>query len=508
MRELFLMLQRHAEGAGDRLAFDDGTTRLTYGALARRVAATSAGLQALPGAPRVVGLLGGNGVDWVVGQLAGWHAGKTMVPLPPFFRGPQLRHVLRDAGVGHLLTTAAMADTARLLGLPFTAIGTAQARFAPPSGPLGGQVIYTSGSAGQPKGVLLESGQLQWTARALARAIDATAEDSCLSLLPLPLLLETICAVVIPILVGAPVRLEPGLTAAFGEPGGGQGGGPGRASLAEAVATHRPSCLVLVPQLLAGWLAELRAGAERPPESLRVVAVGGAAVPVALAEQAWAQGVPVYEGYGLSECGSVVAFNCPGERRPGTVGRPLPGLEVDVEGGEIVVAGPPLMDRYLSGEPLQGPWRTGDVGEFDADGFLTVHGRLDNRIVLPLGRNVSPEWIEALLAADWRVAYGLVTHAGGPHLTAILVPSARGEAWFARAASAEIEALVADCCREVPAYAVPRRVAVLAAQELGRDGLVTGNGRLRRREVLQACRARFGFDRAASPDVLWQETQP
>ncbi len=493
MRELFDALHHHAAAAGGTPAFDDGTTRLAYGQLARRVAGTAEELGTIVPSPAVIGLLGGNQVDWIVGLLAAWHAGKTVVPLPPFFRVSQLRHVVQDAGISHLLTTADMTGTARLLGVPVTTIGERQASFHPPRGTDGAQIIYTSGSTGHPKGVLLGGGQLLWSAEAMARAIAARAEDAYLSVLPLALLLETICAVMVPLLVGASVRLEPRFAAGFGT-----GAVP---TIADIAAARRPSCMVLVPELLAQWVAQLSEAAARAPDSLRFVAVGGAAIPGALAQHAWEIGIPVHEGYGLSECGSVVALNRPGERRPGTVGKPLAGLDVRIEEGEIVVRGPSVMERYLHGAPARGVWRTGDAGEIDADGFLTVRGRLDNILVTPMGRNISPEWIESLLLADLRLGYCMVTQIEGPHLTAILVPKPQHQPWFERASSDEIVALVAERAREAPSYAVPRHVAVVAAGDLVRFGLLTGNGRLRRKAALEAWRAMLKPARASAATV-------
>jgi long-subunit acyl-CoA synthetase (AMP-forming) len=220
-----------------------------------------------------------------------------------------------------------------------------------------------------------------------------------------------------------------------------------------------------------------------------------------VAQRAWDLGIPVYEGYGLSECGSVVALNRPGERRPGTVGKPLPGLDVRIEDREIVVRGPSVMEGYLHGPPTQAVWRTGDVGEIDADGVLTVLGRIDNLLVTPLGRNISPEWIESLLVGDPRVAHCIVTYGDGPHLEAILVPTDQGESWFERASAAQIGALIAASCRDAPAYAIPRRYSVVRAGELASLGFLTGSGRVRRRAMLDGYAGTLSFIDTASPPI-------
>ena len=476
MRELLAALCYRAEKSGTALAFDDGLTRLDYAGLAGRVAAAAEDVRLL-NSPSAIGILGGNRVEGVIGQLAGWHAGKIVVPLPPFIPLAELRSIAADAGISHILAAPDMADAARQLGIPVTPISGRMAGWqaAEPAG--AGQIIYTSGTTDRPKGVLLGSGQLMWSGRALASAMRASENDSYLSVLPLALLLETICAIVVPILTGARVRLEAALAAGFGAVSGG--------ALATAVALWRPSCMVLVPQLLADLVRRIGEGAATASDSLRFVAVGGAPLAPALAEKARTLGIPVHEGYGLSECGSVVALSRPGERKAGTVGKPLPGLDVRILDGEIVVSGPCVMDRYVHGQPSGGAWRTGDVGEIDVDGYLTVRGRRDNVLVTPLGRNISPEWIEALLTADPRVAGAIVTHVAGPHLTALLVPSSTlGEDWFGHAGAELIAALISACCADAPSYAVPRHFGVVSGRELTAQRLLTANGRIRRREAL------------------------
>jgi long-subunit acyl-CoA synthetase (AMP-forming) len=472
MRELFQLLDYRAEVSGAKVAFDDGLASLTYGSLSRRIAGVARELRDLPSSPTVIGLLGGNRVDTVVGQLAAWHADKVAVPLPPFFSVPQLRHVVQDAGVTHVSCTPDMVARARLLGVSFAPISHRQEPFLPSSGEGAGQIIYTSGSTGRPKGVRLSARQLMWSAAALARATAADERDSYLSLLPLSILLETICAVMVPVLAGATVRIEPSFAEGFGE--------ADSCDIAALAAAHRPSCMVLVPQLLSLWVAQLSRTSARAPDSLRFVAVGGAPVPPGLAQRAWHAGIPVCEGYGLSECGSVVALNRPGARKAGTVGRPLPGIDVGVDRGEIVVRTPSLMDGYLHGDPVAGVWRTGDVGEIDADGFLAVRGRVDNLVVTSLGRNISPEWVESAIAGDSRLVQCIVVKGNGGQLRAILVPTAASKPWFECASTTQIQALIFECCRDLPAYAIPRDHFVAFADDLQRFGILTRDGRIQR----------------------------
>jgi long-subunit acyl-CoA synthetase (AMP-forming) len=479
MRQLFDSMKRHASEAGGSVAVSD-----QHGQLSRReLFATVSGLAAdLESQPRTVGIYAPNGLAWVIAQLACALAGKIVVPLPAFFSSAQLGHVVRDASVELILASGQTTALALQSGVPTHVIDIHRVGAGLPDVVDGfGQIIYTSGSTGQPKGVRHESGQIAWSAAALGSATGAAATDSYLSVLPLPLLLETICAIFIPTLLGAHVHFDTALAEQVG-----RGDATG---IAKAFEAHRPTMSVLVPQLLKHWVAELQAVSRTAPSSLRFVAVGGAPVPKQVANTAWSLGIPVHEGYGLSECCSVVAVNRPKQRRPGTVGQPLSGLSVSIDNGEIVVDGPSITDGYLGQEPVQGAWRTGDLGEIDRDGFITVQGRKDSLLVTSFGRNVSPEWIETMLLADPRIAFCTVAGHGEPHLTALLIPSPQGAPWFAKATSTDILDLVSDHCSDAPEYAVPRACVVASFQEALSNQLL-GNGRPIRKNVGKFLRAR------------------
>ena len=150
----------------------------------------------------------------------------------------------------------------------------------------------------------------------MPRRSEPPRNDLNLSVLPLALLLETITAICVPVLVGARTHFASAVAEKR------RRWPPGRS--ARRLRAARPTTAVLVPQLLSVWVAQLEAGNKRAPESLRFVAVGGARVSETLTERAWELGIPVHEGYGLTECCSVVTVNRPGRRKAGTVGEPLP----------------------------------------------------------------------------------------------------------------------------------------------------------------------------------------
>jgi long-subunit acyl-CoA synthetase (AMP-forming) len=483
MRQLFELMRRHASEAGELLAVGDRHGQLTRRELFAVVTALAVDLKDQP--HRTIGVYAPNGIGWVIAQLACALAGKIVVPLPTFFSPAQLGHVARDASVELILASQETTALAVQSGVPTRVIDVHRVGSGLPDVIDGfGQIIYTSGSTGQPKGVRHQSGQIAWSADSLASATGASATDSYLSVLPLPLLLETICAIFIPTSLGAYVHFDTGLAERTGR---------GNASgIAEAFATHRPTTSVLVPQLLKHWVAELQAADQTAPSSLRFVAAGGAPVPTQVANAAWSLGIPVYEGYGLSECCSVVTVNRPKERRPGTVGQPLNGLVVSIDDGEIVVDGPSITDGYLGQKAANRPWRTGDLGEIDRDGFITVHGRKDSLLVTSFGRNISPEWIETMLLADPRIALCTVTGHGEAHLTASLIPSPLGAAWFAKATRTDIEELLSDLCSGAPEYAVPRAYVILSFEQALNHQLLS-NGRPIRKKI-----GKFVLERAAA----------
>jgi long-subunit acyl-CoA synthetase (AMP-forming) len=473
MRNLFDTMYRHADEAGDKVAVSDGKGIIHRGELLAKVIGLAADLRPEPGP---VGILAPNGIDWVIAQLGCALAGKIAVPLPSFFSSAQLGHVVRSASVGLILTTDDTAPLTQESGVVTSLISDHAALTDRPDPVDGfGQIIYTSGSTGQPKGVRHESGQISWSAAALMGATGATAEDTYLSVLPLPLLLETICSIFIPGMLGAYVHFDTALAEQVG-----RGDAKG---ISRAFELKQPTTSVVVPQLLKQWVGELQAVGSRAPASLRFVAVGGAPVPRQVADMAWELGIPVHEGYGLSECCSVVALNRPGERRAGTVGQPLDGLKVSID-DEIVVDGPSITDGYLGQATAKRPWRTGDLGVIDQDGFLTIHGRKDSLIVTSFGRNISPEWIETMLLGDLRIAFCAVIGHGAPSLTAVIIPSRPGESWFANASYTDVMGLMSECCAEAPEYAVPQACVVASLQEATSNQLLT-NGRPARKQIEQ-----------------------
>ncbi|MEQ1801827.1 MAG: AMP-binding protein [Gammaproteobacteria bacterium] len=470
-----------AAGFEARPALRDGAHSISYGELPALVAAEGGWLVASGGCR--FALLADNGCPWVLTDLALANRALLNVPLPGYFTPGQMAHVLNDAGIDAVLTD--QASTLDALGLGFAPDGispqTGLALWRRPvpagSSPIPAATIkitYTSGSTSEPKGVCLSAGLIETVARSLATATAGLHLERHLCLLPLPTLLENVAGVYAALLSGATCEIP-----SLAETGMSYGSlHPGR--LTSAIAERRPASLILVPELLRalvnatvmGWI---------PPASLRFIAVGGALVSPELLAQAARLGLPVFEGYGLSECGSVVCLNTPGDNRPGTVGRPLPHLQVRIDDhGQIIVRHAAMLG-YL-GEPdsaCGNEIATGDLGSIDADGFVHVQGRLKNLLITSLGRNIAPEWVERELQQEPEIASAIVVGEARPYLAAIISPTAAGST------PARIDAAVARANRRLPDYAQVRSWAFPTEAFTFANGSLTANGRLRRARILE-----------------------
>ncbi|MDA8093776.1 MAG: AMP-binding protein [Betaproteobacteria bacterium] len=495
MKALLERVRAHAGRLPQGAAVRDEQGELDYPGLLAEVEC----LRALVRAQRV-GLLLDNGLAWVCLDLAVLAHEGISVPLPTFFSDEQLAHVLNDAGVTRIITDQPERIAALLNTPPDTVIAVAGRCLGlfrrrvgdPPRLPADtAKITYTSGSTGAPKGVCLSGGTLARVTQALCEAVQGTADDRCLSLLPLSTLLENIAGVYAPLWVGG-LSQVPSLSLC---------GFSGSSSLRidrlfSVMHWGDPTITVLVPQLLKAMVGGA-AGGLSVPQSLRFIAVGGAPLAAPLASQARRLGLPVFEGFGLSEAGSVVCLNLPGAERPGSVGRALPHAQIRIDAsGEVMVRGC-VFQGYLGGAdgPAAGELATGDLGYLDADGFLFLTGRKATSYSTAFGRNVAPEWLEGLLAGHPDIAQAAVFGAAKPFNIAVIVPR--------QGASSEAVALaVASINGGLPDYA-QIGAWILADEPFSVvNGLLNSAGCTMRQAIAAAYRARIARRYEETHDLL------
>lgn len=461
---------------------------VTFAELTDRVDAMAASIERCGG--QVIGLAADNGCEWIIADLAALQNGSTLVPVPPWFSASQLSHLFEQSGMDMLLS-----DTRTRLSLPQAEdeesledaeTGLLVQRRAPLGKPPvnTAKITFTSGSTGSPKGVCLSAATIDTVVDRLSGSIAALNIEKHLCVTPLAMLLENIAGVYVPLTLGATV-CSPSLNE-LGLYGSSRLDTSAFLSMIEAT---RAESLILQPELLRALTASMRKR-KRPFRSLKFVAVGGARVPEADIEDAIDLGIPAYQGYGLSECASVVALNAPGASRSGSVGLPLPGIDIEIgEDGEILVWGQ-SMQGYLSGARIdREPVATGDLGCIDDDGYLYVTGRRKNVFITSFGRNVSPEWPESELQRQPAIAQVCVFGEGQPINTAVICPTSPLCLRF------EIEEAIHAANRELPDYA--RVSAWIQAEEpfSAANGLLTATGKPRR----EAVEGRYLRPGAASP---------
>ncbi len=332
----------------------------------------------------------------------------------------------------------------------------------------GGRVVlFTSGSMGQSKGVVLPHVAFAASASASAANLGWRDDDRWLCCLPL----AHVGGLSILVRCLAARRTAVLDAAASFDP----------ARVAKCIELERITLVSLVPTMLvrlldAGWT---------PPSHLRAVLLGGAAATPALLGRAAERGVPVLATYGMTETCAQVATQ-PYGTAPATDGRvvrvgpPLPGAELRIRDGRIQVRGPMLFERYL-GAPTpidrDGWFDTGDCGELDPGGALHVLGRADDTIITG-GENVHPGEIEPAIAAHPAIAaacvFGIDDETWGQIIGAAVLCREQREP------EALAEDLAGFLAARLPAHKRPRRLAVLSA-------LATGvTEKLDRRRIAQA----------------------
>ncbi|MBN2199528.1 MAG: long-chain fatty acid--CoA ligase [Candidatus Aminicenantes bacterium] len=323
-------------------------------------------------------------------------------------------------------------------------------------------IVYTSGTTGVPKGVMLSHSNFASNINTLASIVGFSIRDTNLSFLPLSHVLARMVAFAF---------LSRGTSLAFAE---------SIETVGENLLEVRPTILVTVPRLLekiygrildtvlagsglkkkiffwalrigrehgalklkgrdpGAWLRFRRRLAHRmvfakvvakTGGAIRFMVSGGAPLSKDIAEFFYALGLVVLEGYGLTETSPVISVNTFDHLRFGTVGRPIPGVEVRIaRDGEILVRGPNVMRGYHqkpkeTREVLKGGWlHTGDIGHLDEDGYLVITDRKKDLIITSGGKNVAPQPIENLFLKNPYFAQAVIVGGNRKFISALIVP--------------------------------------------------------------------------------------
>jgi long-chain acyl-CoA synthetase len=305
-------------------------------------------------------------------------------------------------------------------------------------------IIYTSGTTGDPKGVVLPHTNFVQMARASLQDFSVGPEDSLLSFLPFSHVFERQSGVVVAITAGAEVWISRGLD-----------------HLAEDIAEVNPTLMLGVPRMFEKIVDRIRDTVRRQPfwkrllfdlaiagrlgplgdailkpirlrvggKRLRMFISGGSPLSKDVESFFWALGIPIYNGWGMTETTSGATANTPADHRYGTVGKALPGVDLKLASdGELLVKGPGVLREYsrnpaATEESLEDGWlRTGDIAEIDSDGFVRITDRKKDLLKTSGGKFVAPQPIEAALQATRPIETAVLVGDDRPYVTALLVP--------------------------------------------------------------------------------------
>jgi len=572
----FDAIDRHGDAAALQYMLSASEARdITYREVLRSVKRLCGGLRSV-GIARGdrVGILSENRPEWAVADYASLCSGVVPVPIYPSLLAPQVAYILEDSGVSLIFVSSAEQAKKALEAVERTGLAppptivvfddvhgapdgvlrwsdllergdawagaTSDAEFRDAAGEASpsdvATILYTSGTTGTPKGVMLTHNNIASNARACGVVLDIYDTDSTVSFLPLSHILQRMVDYLL---------FWRGCTIAYPR---------SIDTLVADMKVLRPTLVVSVPRIyekiynrvmeaqglrrrLLDWslgvadhVADLRLAGGRPGGllaaryaiadrlvfrkirsvvggRLRFFVSGGGPLSPTLNRFFYSVGMIILEGYGLTETSPVTNVNTVENFRIGTVGKPVPATEVKIaEDGEILVRGPQVMKGYYKNPQAtaeaidpEGWFATGDIGKIDADGFLSITDRKKDLIVTAGGKNIAPQPIENALATHALVEQAVVVGDRRRYCSLLVVPAyaalekwARGAgiSWNDRSELMANPQVVAYVEREIQPllerfapFERPKRLALLAEEFTLENGFLTPTLKVKRRVV-------------------------
>jgi long-chain acyl-CoA synthetase len=519
-----------------------------------------------------VALVGPNGVEWAIAAYATYGRGAAFVPMYEAQHAEEWELILADSGAKVVIAGARnvhdqltamksrLPTLEHVLGISLSDTDPSSFRFhlvrggstpvdpMPPESSDVAAYLYTSGTTGKPKGVLLTHSNVCTNINAISSLFQFETGERSLAFLPWAHAFGQTCELHLLLSNGASMAINDDV---------------GR--LVENLAEVRPTILLAVPRIFsriydavnqqiasqaapirslftsAIRIAAKRARGEAPSfvergilatadrlvfsrvrarfgGRLRWAISGSAALGMEIAEFVDALGIEVYEGYGLTETSPISTANCPEHRKIGSVGRAIPGVRIEIDTratgdpdvGEIVIHGPNVMKGYNNRPDenalvftADGGFRTGDLGRLDSDGYLFITGRIKEQYKLENGKYIAPAPLEEKLKLSPYIANAMIHGANKPYNVALIVPDrAAIQRWAASQNITVHDPSRDDRVRELihqeieresatfKGFERPTKFSILAEDFTTENGMLTPTLKLKRNKVLE----RYGAD--------------
>jgi long-chain acyl-CoA synthetase len=465
------MVERNAEQFSDKVALQmrrgEVFYKITYKELHEKIIAAAAALKSIGFKKgNNAGVIGENRPEWIISYLAIVFAGGIVVPLDPQLRQKEIGHLLRVSETEIVFTSpkhiSVLKECSQKTGLPKTIVSmeNIEGLFSLDDFIIKGTkllkansidiskdrpllddtlaIIFTSGTTGKSKGVMLTHRNVVYDAASARKVIKIDEKDRMLSILPLHHTFEATAGFILPLYIGVTITYARSLKSK---------------EIIEDIQDSETTIILGVPLLYEKMLKGLRKGISEQKKlvktvvnvnlwlvrtlrktfktepgkvlfrslrekaglgSLRLLVSGGAALPVWVSKGFWEFGFTILQGYGLTETSPVTNVNPIEKIKFASVGPPIPGMEIKINEpeesgiGEIVVRGPIVMKGYYKDKELtetvvkDGWFYSGDLGRVDSDNYLYITGRKKSLIVSHAGKNIYPEEVEGeLIISDF-----------------------------------------------------------------------------------------------------------